>query len=1225
MSLSLEHVDACLPITGLKELKCGANTFLLQGQGPFAALIDVNSGRLLAKLRAFQRNNVHGFIVNERKSPDDDTYAALILVWGGQSLRIINLVGQKGVQSGLAQASLSAATAEYAAPDWILDACPSHDEDKEIFAYLVTAHNAVLSLEVTEKASPNYPNTIRLRQLAAGVKSILYSVDVLALSPTHVLIAAGTVFGEIIVWSCFPKSHEDSTLNAITSIHHFFTGHEGSIFGVNISPEIPSLREGEPRRLLASCSDDRTIRVWDISACCHTSPADPSAYSTDGFELRSTGFGTTAADAPTLGSETYLTKEWGHTARIWGVHFLAPVAGQLKQVNLVSRGEDATCQLWRLDWDVAGSEATGFRLHNVSTLHSHVGKHIWSLAISEGGAASTVIYTGGADGAIRAFQLTYVSQDGVDAASQPVQDQTKQTTDGSLQCGYSTRILMKAANSKIQIERTLKAFAFVAQDCFIASSVSGTVQLGWIDARSHDQNENKPYICWETLLVADDLRAASYISSLPSKGLAIIGSGNGLIRLYSHQTRSLVELAKVDARPLGLFMFEGVDDCSEPTSLNTFGFVATYPTSELADLFIVKDAAGSAAHVEKNIKLVLPRTFQVSCVSSVFGGQYLVMGSKVGALAIYQVGFGDEALHPLSCIRRVHGEGVVTFMRRLEWPSQAERPATEYVLTCGRDGNYCVHLLERTDGSDTAVQLRTVHRCSSSFSQNIEGAYFDALTQDLMLYGFRSKDFVLWNESTQTELVSFECGGVHRNWTYHPYADVSGTGVCLWNQAASFNVIVMRSVSHRPIRVGGHGREVKDMAIANVVHDSVGSGPLIATGAEDTTVRIFTPTMARKDAPWGSLRCLRVLDKHRTGLQQVTWSRDGRFLFTSGGFEEFFVWRIRSIPVFGTAAVHEASSPKDDPKSELRVTSFDVLGVESPGGDDCFLFCLAYSNSTVKVFLYCSSASSNTFVLLGKGTYTTNCPTQARFLVFDSSIYLITGATDGHLAIWCLDGVLDGILTRPGNGDSNMTIKPTFNAETVTAETVSWQTRHPIHSSSIKSLEMIKIAENCALFVGGGDDNALSISLFRWDSTDNGGGAAASSPSPSIRTISIPDAHASAITTIKTLRYRPNTQDSTTSEILLASSGNDHRVKIWSISIDLEREGVDAIRVVQRLDRYSPVADISSMDIMRDHQHLLSDDDGDDSHNKVVDRTMDTNMGLLVCGVGMEMLGVRLD
>jgi WD40 repeat protein len=86
-------------------------------------------------------------------------------------------------------------------------------------------------------------------------------------------------------------------------------------------------------------------------------------------------------------------------------------------------------------------------------------------------------------------------------------------------------------------------------------------------------------------------------------------------------------------------------------------------------------------------------------------------------------------------------------------------------------------------------------------------------------------------------------------------------------------------------------------------------------------------------------------------VQQVTWSTDGKTLFSSAGFEELFVWKVRQIPSFGLATVLAASSPKDDPTSELRVTSFDVLDVEEDA-DGGFLICLTLSNSMIKVSFF---------------------------------------------------------------------------------------------------------------------------------------------------------------------------------------------------------------------------------------------------------------------------------
>lgn len=921
-----QHTDACLPVTAIQTLSFIDVNLIVQGQGPYTRLIDEASGVLLAQLRTFKRNNVHGFIIDERKSQDDGSHYARILAWGGQSLRVIDLTGRKD-SAAIFKASLSAASAEYAAPDWILDACASYGNDNERRAYLVTAHNALQGLDVVPSTSSNYKRSIRLQQLAAGVKSILYSADVVALSATHILIAAGTVFGEIIVWSCFLEDHEISSSNHPTSIHHFFTGHEGSIFGVCISPEVPFLFGDKSGRLLASCSDDRTIRIWNISDCFQASRQDPSAYSTDGFELRSTGFGNITGDTQPLDSEAYITSAFGHISRIWGVYFLPASLCHERQLSLVSRGEDATCQLWRLSWDTLPSQTTNFALQNVSTLHYHSGKNIWSLATSSS-STETLIYTGGADGALRSFRISH-------------------DRDGKIDSGKHCDAYENETTTNAKADRVMKAFAFVADDCFIATTFQGEVLLGWIKSRSCSRVEQRPDITWETLSVADDLRSFSIISSIPRQGMAILGNGNGLIRLYRHQSKSLITLTETGRRPVGLFMLDLQDkDAAISRIPGDVSSVISYPSSEQADLYIVKTGEDAMPYVN-NKSLVLPPTFQVACASLVLDNRYLVLGSKAGALAIYEMSDTTEPSQCLKCVRRVHGEVLVTHISRVASPVSVGDKTLEYFWTCGRDGNYCVHALEATTSPGGPVHLRTIHRSSPVFGQHVEGAYFDEISHDLMLYGFRSNRFILWNETTQCALIDLECGGVHRSWAYNPYRDAAGAGVFLWKKASDFNIFQMGTASHRALRAGGHGREIKCAAVSSVIDGSEGS--LIATGAEDTTVRIFMPTDSKTESPWGIFRCLRVLNKHETGLQQISWSKNGKFLFTSGGCEEFFVWRIRSIPEFGIATLHEASSPKDDPTSDLRITSFDVLDVEGQEGGDCFLLCLVYSNSMVKV------------------------------------------------------------------------------------------------------------------------------------------------------------------------------------------------------------------------------------------------------------------------------------
>lgn len=167
-----------------------------------------------------------------------------------------------------------------------------------------------------------------------------------------------------------------------------------------------------------------------------------------------------------------------------------------------------------------------------------------------------------------------------------------------------------------------------------------------------------------------------------------------------------------------------------------------------------------------------------------------------------------------------------------------------------------------------------------------------------------------------------------------------------------------------------------------------------------------------------------------------------------------------------------------------------------------------------------------------------------------------------------------------------------------TPENLSCEARYQVHSNSIKSLELVHLSDTVSLLAAGGDDNGLSLSLLETGSEVN-----ARSP---VTTISIPDAHAASVTAVKVLNRRHAETAANASTILIASSGNDHRVKIWSIHVDLHRNGPERIDVKNVVDEYSNVADISSLDMVQEDGVL-------------------GGSRLLVCGVGMEMLNIRAD
>jgi hypothetical protein len=120
-----------------------------------------------------------------------------------------------------------------------------------------------------------------------------------------------------------------------------------------------------------------------------------------------------------------------------------------------------------------------------------------------------------------------------------------------------------------------------------------------------------------------------------------------------------------------------------------------------------------------------------------------------------------------------------------------------------------------------------------------------------------------------------------------------------------------------------------------------------------------------------------------------------------------------------------------------------------------------------------------------------------------------------------------------------------------------------------------------------------------------------------VSTISIPDAHAASVTALRILRRGIDAgagAETPASRLTLVSSGNDHRVKFWSIALDPSKHLTEEISVEFLLDRYSAVADIASLSFLSDP---ALQDDSDPLEQKLQGK-------LLVGGAGMEMFEARV-
>ena len=167
--------------------------------------------------------------------------------------------------------------------------------------------------------------------------------------PCMMFVAAGTIFLDVIVWAAAftPSSVTTSkttttttTTTTASAVLYRLKGHEGSVHTVKWGPL---------GLTLASGSDDRTVRLWDIpsttSTASNTTKIAGNLQSTLSSPLTVGGddVGEKKEEEEQLQEEVLLRPRrvlYGHSARLWASCFSS------NEGVVVSGSEDGTCRLW---------------------------------------------------------------------------------------------------------------------------------------------------------------------------------------------------------------------------------------------------------------------------------------------------------------------------------------------------------------------------------------------------------------------------------------------------------------------------------------------------------------------------------------------------------------------------------------------------------------------------------------------------------------------------------------------------------------------------------------------------------------------------------------------------------------------------------------------------------------------------------------------------------------
>jgi len=312
----IEEVNHTGPICALTALRTSDN-IVFAGEGPNLKAYNFEHGKKVFQKQIFARNKIHGIKIYESTAPVN------IAIFGGKSLTVFpyEKLNDTDYQPK-----------EYSVGDWILAVEFSIDGTK---LYCLTTHNVVCTIDVESMRLVATDN--------CGWKSILYSGCIRSLDDGRVIVCSGTVMNGILVWRVGEPN-----------IKYNLKGHEGSIFDVEISSS---------GKYLISCSDDRSIKAWNLA----------------NGQLIATG--------------------WGHGARIWGLSFFDMTSDGFK---VFSCSEDCTARVWRYSKNNA-------QLIQLKDYLSHTGRNVWSECVNE---KLKVGFTGGADGKLKVYDLNESSRSG---------------------------------------------------------------------------------------------------------------------------------------------------------------------------------------------------------------------------------------------------------------------------------------------------------------------------------------------------------------------------------------------------------------------------------------------------------------------------------------------------------------------------------------------------------------------------------------------------------------------------------------------------------------------------------------------------------------------------------------------------------------------------------------------------------------------------------------------
>ncbi|XP_015677371.1 WD repeat-containing protein 6 [Protobothrops mucrosquamatus] len=313
------------PITALEIV----GDHLIAGEGPSIGVYSLEpdaSPSARCSKQVLQNYTVHG-IKEQRSLRPRDNKSSTLAIFGGKSFVVVKLSFQDSSMD------LSEVFPFCELHDWIWDLQWMEGRIEMSSSVAVAlGHNSVALYDCIGQRV--------LQEVHCQEKCILYSALLVGSCWETLVLVAGTVFHQLVTWCVADQTDDTGRIKP----HSRISGHSGVIFSICFL---------ESKGILASASDDRSVRLWSIG------------------DLR-----TPPALVPCL------LVCYGHQSRVWSVRLLRDY--------IISIGEDSACLAWNYQGKI---------VHNFK---GHKGQGLRAVAVDE---ERDWVFTGGTDSGIRHWCL----------------------------------------------------------------------------------------------------------------------------------------------------------------------------------------------------------------------------------------------------------------------------------------------------------------------------------------------------------------------------------------------------------------------------------------------------------------------------------------------------------------------------------------------------------------------------------------------------------------------------------------------------------------------------------------------------------------------------------------------------------------------------------------------------------------------------------------------------